>query len=155
MKSRHLDKSRVIMVGYRTGGSPERPTHVMIVRNSTPNSMYYFPGGAVEEDESFLDAAVREVHEELGIYLSKFDLIRLDKRMVERNIELEPEHRQKYREAYYLRSGINIDKINAFNADPEGEIYDYRWAGMNDAMIMLYPRYALMLDEILRDLFHM
>jgi 8-oxo-dGTP pyrophosphatase MutT (NUDIX family) len=116
--------------------------------------MYYFPGGALEEGESFLDAAVRELHEELGIYLPKFNLIRIDKKIIERNVDLEPEHRQSYREVYYYTIVDVYDTIPE-NVDREGEIADFKWATINESMMLLYPRYSLMLQEVLSNMSRM
>jgi 8-oxo-dGTP pyrophosphatase MutT (NUDIX family) len=145
------DKSRVIVLGSMDGRSV---SHVLIIKTYKPNSMYYFPGGALEEGESFLDAAVRELHEELGIYLPKLNLMRIDKKIIERNVDLEPEHRQSYREVYYYTIVDVYDTIPE-NVDREGEIADYKWATINESMMLLYPRYSLMLQEVLSNMSRM
>ena len=138
------NKERVILLGA-VGGVID---HVLIVRTHTPRSMYYFPGGAVEDGESFVEAASRELYEELGILINPINLEQVSPRFVSKYIDMEPEHRREYNEKYYY---VVVDMLSAVptNTDKEGEIAHFMWANINKAMVLLYPRYALMLDDLL------
>lgn len=46
--------------------------------NKSYKNYWEFPGGKCEENESFEEAAIREMKEELGIVIKKNDLISLD-----------------------------------------------------------------------------
>ena len=138
------NKARVIVLGAIGGVIG----HVLMIKTHTPNSMYYFPGGAVEEGESFIEAASRELHEELGIFINPANLEQVSPRFVGKYIDMEPEHRRGYNEKYYY---VVVDMLRTIptNTDKEGEVAHFMWADINKAMVLLYPRYALMLDDVL------
>lgn len=48
------------------------------VKNDLQETRYAFPGGKVESGESQEDAAIREIHEEVGIDLDRGSLTRLE-----------------------------------------------------------------------------
>lgn len=63
---------RPLTIGVRvalTDGS-----NVVLVRHAYADRQWYLPGGGVHRGESAVDAAIREVHEELGIVISADDL---------------------------------------------------------------------------------
>ncbi|HXK35448.1 MAG TPA: NUDIX hydrolase [Candidatus Paceibacterota bacterium] len=43
---------------------------ILMIKRTLPNSKWVFPGGAVMKGESFMDAAKREVKEDLGLTLN-------------------------------------------------------------------------------------
>ena len=47
---------------------------VVLVRHSYADRQWYLPGGGVHRTESTVDAAVREVREELGVVIAPHDL---------------------------------------------------------------------------------
>lgn len=70
--------SRPIVVGAAILDSAHQPTKLLAARRKAPKSLagfWEFPGGKVEEYESFEAGLCREVYEELGVEIAIQDLV--------------------------------------------------------------------------------
>ncbi|MGA9852910.1 MAG: NUDIX domain-containing protein [Gammaproteobacteria bacterium] len=102
-------------------------------------SYWDFPKGAVEQGETPLQAAIREVQEETGIRVLNFD-------WGEDYRETEPYNRGKVARYYLART--REEKV-MLAANPETGIrehMEYRWVSYQQAPNLITPRVKLILD---------
>ena len=104
---------------------------------------YTIPKGKVEEDESYMDTAIRETKEEVGIDIDKSD--------IERTYEIinyADEKGRVYKKVYYFlaypKDEIVIDKNKL-------DKYEVNWAGFvskDDAMDRIFWRFSEMINYL-------
>ena len=91
---------------------------VLLVKHTYTNK-YYFPGGGVKKNESLSYAIKREILEELGIEINKFQLHQIS--------EYYQNHRQDY---IFLFKTSEISKTSNLKLD-HFEIKKYRWFSLS------------------------
>jgi ADP-ribose pyrophosphatase YjhB (NUDIX family) len=110
---------------------------VLIVRPARPDAPWALPGGLVEADESPLDAARREVREELGI---EVDLRPHDLLVVE---WLEPTRPGRRARLAFLFAGPGPTRLQTRHiALQYSELDLWTWATREAALKVLHPRVA-------------
>lgn len=80
------------------------------IRIGAAASTLEFPSGSVEKNERYIDAAKKEVFEELGIKVSKKKLIKLSKPIL-----IQPTFSNLKCQFYYFRLNVNKKKLKDFN----------------------------------------
>jgi len=105
---------------------------------------YTIPKGKVEEGESYIDAAIRETKEEIGI---EIDINDIDKESIS-TIDYTDEKDRIYKKVYYFiarpKNRITIDKSKL-------DKKEINWAGFvnkDDAMDRIFWRFQEMLNYL-------
>lgn len=109
---------------------------IKLIDNDSPSSEKYsdgfwiFPGGGVEEDESFIDCLTREIYEETG--MSDIEILHP---VASRNIllELNEQDNRPYYERYYIVKTDRLEINPKMLSDIEHKnIVEYKWWDISD-----------------------
>jgi len=106
---------------------------------------YTIPKGKVEEDETFVEAAIRETYEEVGI---KIDIKDIKKKKKPNVIEYTNEKGKVYKTLYYFVVEPKMDIIVSQNKLQKKEV---DWAGFVDkdeALSRIFWRFEEMIKNI-------
>ncbi|MGA5128375.1 NUDIX domain-containing protein [Streptomyces olivoreticuli] len=110
---------------------------LLLVHPAKPEAPWHLPGGIVEEGESPLDAARREIREELGLIL---DVQTWDFLAVEWLQATRPGRRDRLS---FIFAGPRLHPADHARITLQREEIDaWRWELPNNALQMLHPRLA-------------
>lgn len=120
-------------VGIRTMVFNKKGQVLLVKHSYRPE--YFFPGGGVEKGEGFIEAGSRELWEETGLQVNKWDLFGVYK------------YNSEYKDntVVLLVSDSIVDE-EALKIDNE-EIIEAGWYGIDDLPIGIHPPYVLRLQE--------
>jgi len=112
------------------------------------NNSWTFPKGGVEEGESNLDAAQREVREETGIqdFEYIYELGSYERKSIAPGGVGETDAYGSRKRTFFLFKTIRTDLVPA---DPDGEITAIRWVTIEEALALLtHPRDKEFLESV-------
>jgi 8-oxo-dGTP diphosphatase len=92
---------------------------VLLVKNSFGPGVFQFPGGGIKFKESVKSAAVREVHEELGVTIT-------NPRLLHEGFLISKQYGLIYK-IHYLSAAIGDSELKTNH-----EILEYSWVSPND-----------------------
>ena len=121
--------------------------YLVVHRSPRQGSYWHCVAGALEPQESFAQAAARELREETGLLAEPTDV---DRRFVYSLAE-EPERLPDYEAGtteIVVRSFL-VEAPAGWEPELDWEHDDYRWCGVDDAVALLYwPEPAHVLREV-------